>query len=52
MEMETCCALKCIERLILDDRSASIDAFEEYRRYNEMFDERNRCMAMERRPST
>ena len=44
-EMETCYALKCIERLILDDRK-SIDVKEEpYRRYNEMLDERNRCMA-------
>jgi 4-hydroxyacetophenone monooxygenase len=35
----------CIERLILDDKK-SIDVKEEpYRRYNEMIDERNRCMA-------
>ena len=44
-EMETYYALKCIERLILEDRK-SIDVREEpYRRYNEMLDERNRGMA-------
>ena len=44
-EMETKYALKCIERLILDDKK-SIDVNEEpYRRYNEMIDERNRGMA-------
>lgn len=44
-EMETLYALKCIERLILDERK-SIDVREEpYRRYNEMLDERNRGMA-------
>ena len=44
-EMETLYALKCIERLILDERK-SIDVQEEpYRRYNEMLDERNRGMA-------
>ena len=38
-------ALKCIERLILDERK-SIDVQDEpYRRYNEMLDERNRGMA-------
>ena len=43
--METYYALKCIERLILDDKK-SIDVKEEpYRRYNEMIDERNQCMA-------
>jgi 4-hydroxyacetophenone monooxygenase len=41
-EMATHYALKCIERLILDDKR-SIDAKEEpYRRYNEMIDDRNR----------
>ena len=44
-EMETNYALKCIERLILDDKK-SIDVKEEpYRRYNAMIDERNRAMA-------
>ena len=44
-EMETVYALKCIERLILDGKQ-SIDVKEEpYRRYNEMIDERNQCMA-------
>jgi 4-hydroxyacetophenone monooxygenase len=44
-EMETCYALQCIERLILDDKK-SIDVKEEpYRRYNERVDERNQCMA-------
>ena len=44
-EMEMYYALRCIERLMLDDRK-SIDVKEEaYRRYNEMIDERNRRMA-------
>ena len=44
-EMETYYALRCIERLVLDDKK-SIEVKEEpYRRYNEMIDERNRCMA-------
>jgi 4-hydroxyacetophenone monooxygenase len=44
-EMETHYALKCIERLVLDDKR-SIDVKDEaYRRYNEMIDERNRGMA-------
>ena len=43
-EMETQYALRCIERLILDDKN-SIDVKEEpYRRYNEMLDERNQRM--------
>lgn len=44
-EMETLYALKCIERLILDEKR-SIDVKEEpFRRYNEMLDERNGRMA-------
>ncbi len=44
-EMETLFALRCIERLILEDKS-SIDVKDEaYRRYNEWIDERNRAMA-------
>jgi len=43
-EMATHYALKCIERLILDDKQ-TIDVKEEpYRRYNEMIDERNSHM--------
>ena len=49
-EMETYYALKCIERLILDDKK-SIDVKEEpYRRYNEMIDERNQMHGVERPP--
>jgi 4-hydroxyacetophenone monooxygenase len=44
-EMETVYALKCIERLVLDDKK-SIDVKQDaYRQYNEMIDERNGCMA-------
>ena len=44
-EMEMRYALKCIERLILDDKQ-SIDVKEEpYQRYNEMIDARNQGMA-------
>ncbi|MBW2427057.1 MAG: NAD(P)/FAD-dependent oxidoreductase [Deltaproteobacteria bacterium] len=44
-EMETYYALKCIERLVLDDKK-SIDVKEDaYRQYNEMIDERNQNMA-------
>jgi len=44
-EMEMRYALKCIERLVLDDKR-SIDVKEEpFRRYNEMIDARNQGMA-------
>jgi len=44
-EMETYYALKCIERLVLDDKR-SIDVKDDaYRQYNEMIDERNQNMA-------